>query len=122
MIADCKKRPEIFILEDPIYNSGIMVQFGGDINDLLKEYAKKLKQDVPKKEDNWRGLGNFTAYEHHKGGALWIKNRKDHSTISHECLHATFHVMTRMGMPLVEASEEAWAYYLGWLVKEIHNL
>lgn len=43
------------------------------------------------------------------------------NTIAHECFHIVNHVMTTIGGPLTESSEESWAYLLGYLVEEVTN-
>lgn len=41
------------------------------------------------------------------------------STISHEALHAVTSVLTNKGLPLSVEGDEAYAYYLGWVVEEV---
>ncbi len=40
------------------------------------------------------------------------------SMLSHEAFHATCFVLEDRGLTLSESSEEAYAYYLGWIVSE----
>lgn len=57
--------------------------------------------------------------------ALWFPSNLKPFTalgaaaIAHEALHATHNVMDHVGVKLTDASEEAFAYYLGWLVREM---
>lgn len=40
-------------------------------------------------------------------------------TVAHEAFHATFQLLTKKGMAPSGDSEEAYAYYLEWLTREI---
>jgi hypothetical protein len=42
-----------------------------------------------------------------------------HGLIAHECCHATNDVLFSAGMEHTIESDEAYAYYMGWLVEEI---
>lgn len=53
--------------------------------------------------------------------AIWINPRAGSSTIAHEAFHAAYWVLGDRGLGLTAASEEAWAYYLGWLVRSMVN-
>ena len=39
--------------------------------------------------------------------------------VAHECYHATVCIMSSMGIPICEQTEEAFAYTLGYLTSEI---
>lgn len=41
------------------------------------------------------------------------------STIAHEALHAVTSVMESKGLPLSREGDEAYTYYLGWIVEEM---
>ena len=43
------------------------------------------------------------------------------SVIAHESLHATHHILNRVGISLVPESEEAFTYLLGYLVEQINK-
>lgn len=53
--------------------------------------------------------------------AIWINAHAGSSTIAHEAFHAAFYVLNYAGLGLSESSEEAWAYYIGWLVRGMVN-
>lgn len=95
-----------------------LLQIGGDPNKAIKAYCKKINQPVHVLEDRPR-LGHFFGYENHKNGVIWFHSKKDISTICHECFHAAYHLLTHCGIPLKEDTEEVYAYYQGYLVKEV---
>ena len=41
------------------------------------------------------------------------------SVVAHEAFHATTFVMEHVGITLRDESDEAFAYYLGWLVRNL---
>lgn len=44
-----------------------------------------------------------------------------HSTLSHEIFHATDFVLGAAGLPLIQGTQEAYAYYNGFIHKQILN-
>lgn len=107
-----------FVIDDPIYTASFMVQIGGQINDIVKRYAKALKVDAWDIPNN-RRLGHFACKEWHKGGCVWFKNLKNIGIIAHETLHATCQVMYILQINLNDNSEEIFTYYQQWLINEI---
>lgn len=53
--------------------------------------------------------------------AVWVNPHAGSMTIAHEAFHAAFFVLDGAGLGLTAASEEAWAYYLGWLIRGMVN-
>lgn len=43
------------------------------------------------------------------------------SIVAHEALHVVFNVLQFVGIKLVDPSEEAFCYFLDWIVKEIYS-
>ena len=103
---------------DPIFLAHYLIQIGGDIQKGLEKYSELIGVNSFIVERTNR-KGHFFSHTNHKGGFVWIKDKKDIETVAHEAFHATYHVLTHTGVILKEESEEIFAYYLGWLVKEI---
>lgn len=104
---------------DNIFYASFFVQIGGDINKALKAYCNKIGEPVVRLDPGSRRLGHFFGYENYKNGVIWIRDKKDLKTIAHECLHATYHIMNHMEVPMNEHTEEIWAYYQAYLVGEV---
>lgn len=51
--------------------------------------------------------------------AIWLRPDASLAVVAHEAFHATFYVMEEKGIRLSDASEEAFAYYLEWLMRGI---
>lgn len=109
----------MIVIRDPIYNAEFLFQAGGSLEAVIKKYAKWLDIEVPDTKDHPRREGHFCASETHKGGVIWVKDLRSVNSLAHECLHATYHIMKNMGIMLNDNSEEAYSYYLGWLVETI---
>lgn len=107
------------VIDDPIFAASFMVQKGGNHQKLLDKYCQALMTDRVLIERSERRCGHFFAYDWHKGGCIWISNKCSFGTVTHECLHATYHVMRHMDIELNETSEEVFAYYQMWLVNQI---
>lgn len=43
----------------------------------------------------------------------------DYSILSHECLHATFHLLRKRGMRYSKSSEEAHTYFMDFLIENL---
>ena len=64
--------------------------------------------------------GGFNVYEHNGTEVCFIWSKgKDVSIIAHECMHAVGYVLRRKGIPFNADTDEAYAYLLQFLVKEI---
>lgn len=49
------------------------------------------------------------------------KSVTDYGTLAHEIFHAVTFILTRIGMSLTNESDEAYAYLIGYLTKEIYK-
>lgn len=51
--------------------------------------------------------------------SIWLNPAASIAIVAHEAFHATFYVMERAGVTLTDSSQEAFAYYLEWLMRGI---
>ena len=68
--------------------------------------------------------GRFVGAHHDEHGtlaAIWLRPDAGAGVMSHEALHAVFYVLDNKGLRLCDDSEEAFTYYLQWLMAEIAN-
>jgi hypothetical protein len=63
------------------------------------------------------------CYTFDAGCLIWLpgcpKTPEEHSTLSHEALHAVSHIGAQLGLTLTEASEEWYCYFQSWLVRSV---
>lgn len=76
--------------------------------------------DVKIEADNPARGGYFGFFPERRVALIWFPNAKPLGWIvAHECFHVTSFILREAGLVLSNKSEEAFAYYLGWLVKMI---
>lgn len=65
--------------------------------------------------------GRFSGIKRHglAVALVWVPPDVHVSTAVHELLHMTAWVLTRAGIEFSDTSEEAFAYYIGWLTHEV---
>lgn len=123
------RKRKSFLLKDEIYYSNFLVMAGGDYKQacaqMKRTYERELKNKWPKnfeyseEEIEWDACFMKSPVKSFSG--LWFSDLKPKGhVVTHECYHAMWHVMNTVGIDLnKEASEEAAAYYLSWLVRQI---
>lgn len=119
-----KKKPINFILPLVIYPFDIMVSLGQSDDELkasLKEWGIEWDEIL---EMAPTGLGR-TAMLDGNQTVLRLTNVPvsvtDYGTLAHEIFHAVAFIMDRVGMVLCRQSDEAYAYLIGYVTKEIYK-
>lgn len=103
---------------DDLYRNGLH---------LLVGPAEKAQQWIARHlgardlEDNWE-VGALTFYQEPDIG-IWFprfrpSSAEDLSILAHECFHVTNYTLRPAGLRLTDASQEAYAYHLGWVYRE----
>jgi hypothetical protein len=109
-----------FVVTDPIFDVDYLVQIGGDLNDAIKAFAKRLGVEVWMVETSETTYGHFAAVDPYSCGCIWLKSQESALfTLIHEIEHAVGHAFRKKGIPPCEQTEEVYAYYKEWLAKEI---
>lgn len=115
---------------DPIYRSNFAL-VSCKPEQAPKRLCRVLPGDVAREADvggrmNREGLAGKSGRcccisDTDSGDVLvfWIAAHADVSVIAHEAFHATYWILKRKGLSLDESSEEAYTYFLEWLVREI---
>lgn len=109
---------------EPIYKCHVTLIIGESKEKSLK-YLKKHanRSDL---ENNWEESGAFFCSEWRENKECFfnffivITDRGMHrweSVLAHEALHVTSRILRERGFKLTTASEEAFTYYLTWIVE-----
>lgn len=117
-----------FVIDIPLYNRDLLVVFG-DTEYLAKQVSEAC--DIPLHEvypiiDDIDGRSDGRYYFNVEQGSrfVWMprvpKNPQEYATLAHEIFHAVFGIMDEIGVSPSEDSEEAYAYLIGYLTKEIY--
>lgn len=122
-----RKKIKTFAWSDELYDVTIVL-LRGDGKEALAWMDKKF-EDVSSRE-----CGEFTGaktvwIERPKGCALalwfpsWFSLTDPHhlGVLAHECFHAAEFVLRERGMTLTDASDEAYAYYIAWMFRNIYK-
>lgn len=106
----------------PIYavDRDILIVYGGNSDEADREVSRRTKYPVQRDEDH---LVSGCTYRHQNGWpmAIYVHSLKDHPTIAHEALHATYSICNFVGIPLSDSSEEAYTYLLEYIIREIEK-
>jgi hypothetical protein len=65
--------------------------------------------------------GQFFGFNHEEHGdiaLIWLHPNAGFDTLGHELVHALTSVLAERGLRLSDDSDEAFAYYLAWLIRE----
>lgn len=115
-----KVRGKIFHFNDEVWTSGILVGVGVRYETALKRYCALAGVDPfddkinPGVEARTLAIGNI------KNCLLWFKDRKPApDLIAHEAVHASYYLLKLSGLRFTDRTEEAFAYHVAWLVREI---
>jgi hypothetical protein len=107
------------ILHDPIYDTDILIQHGGTLKSAVAHYCKKVDVALWDIEENECRIGHTFAHEPYRTCGIWFREGATAGIIAHECFHATYHILSNVGLILSGESEESFAYYLQWLTAEV---
>ena len=119
-----KPKPHVFVISDPIFITDHLICCGTTYRfafDRFKRLLEKQKYTLTLTFEDVRSttMGRSTM-SGHKPTCLWFRDRTPGGgVVAHECLHATYNVLGLSGVSLSDSSEETYAYYLDWMVREI---
>lgn len=104
-----------------MYRQKFHVSFGGTLEDACHTFKFDYDKDLQHCEA-------LTLTEEHGRTQkpvilLWFRDENPKpGVVAHECFHAVVSSLRERGMSLSAKSEEAYAYYLDWLVDKVHSL
>lgn len=119
-----KKRSLNAVIPLVVYPFDVMISFGQSDRDL-RIALKKLGTE-------WDGILEMgettmgrTVLMPNNATVLRLKNIPQSCTeygfLAHEIFHAVTFILNRIGMSLTEQSDEAYAYLIGYITKEIYK-
>ena len=126
-----KQKKHIHEVVTDVYNACLWVFFGSvdECADAMREHKveERTIKDWRKHIDDFNGCnGLFTHNEEANISLLWLPDVPttvgEYGTLVHEIEHYVFYLFNRIGMEHTEASDEAYAYMLGYIFREIDNI
>lgn len=123
MAAKKRGKKDFLLIEGTVYPFDVLVTTEGH-GDVLEHIANK-GYDLSEEEKSlleMEGVGRTTML---KGGQVVIRLRKEKTkigidvpTLSHEISHATYFILSRIGIKHTDESDEAFAYLNGYFMKK----
>ena len=132
-MAKTTKKIKEYKFYDPAYRVNISYLIGGSVEELIalvKErhpngqmYSFDKKWDWTEDADTTDAYQFHVAELHGKGEVfyLWILE-KDNYLFSHELYHLVGDILCNRGLEYVMQSEEAFAYYFGYIAESAYKL
>lgn len=124
-IVKSTKKLQTFTWPDELYDTTVVLLRGK--GDEAVAYLDKTFGDMRDE------LGTFTGaktvwIERDKGTAIalwfpswWHADDAQYlSVLAHECFHAAEFVLRARGMKLTDESDEAYAYYIAWMFRNVY--
>ena len=111
-----------FIIEYQIYPFALYVSFGQEDAEVVKQ----LKKQGVRTPDDFKVLGNGRCIMYSEGATMIRmhtipKSPSAYGILQHEIFHAVDFLFNRIGIKLDESSNEAYAYLIEYLTKEIYK-
>lgn len=85
----------------------------------LKETLKLDKHLESIKEED--GIENFSGLYVDGLQFILLEEGVDVGVVAHECFHATYDILKGRGIEINDSTEEAYAYLLGFLTKQVNK-
>jgi hypothetical protein len=109
----------IFSITDPLYKQEVTVLIG-DHQDYFSYCKKRFSIDEILGPTTVGHLMHYSSEVTGEAFIVWVKETTDLvefvNTLTHELMHATFAVLNFLGFKPHAASEEAYTYYMGFLL------
>ena len=106
---------------DPIYRTDFLL-FSCTFEDMQAWTRRALDVDLARSQKAW----GSTYWIHDRSVmVIWLNSAESapvaawNGLIAHEAMHATNNVLLNAGLQHTNESDEAYAYYTGWLVEEM---
>lgn len=114
-VMNKKSKPIRTTIHCSLYCLTWFAQRGGEEQDALNWYAKKMKAEPYKLSSTDFKLGSFTYLVAERDALFWFKNTAGTGVVIHEVMHSMVRLATLLEVKIGEKTDEVFAYYAGWL-------
>jgi hypothetical protein len=101
---------------EPIYGTRVLFLLGGKSSEAAQAAQKWMFRKEP--FDDARDDRGCSYRDDNGHFAIWLRCASDISTLAHEAAHVGIWLMERIGLTINSETDEAFAYYVDWLVRE----
>jgi hypothetical protein len=116
--------PRHFVIEDDVFHIPIVCVWGVTAKEFAEFTLRKFGLVVD--ADTLSGDGVFVSATHEGRdiGIVGFPHKftgtpHEYAMLAHECLHATIEMLGSRGLKLKDASEEAYTYYMDYLIETL---
>mgnify|MGYP001582987741 FL=1 len=116
---------KLFVVKLVIYPYDVMIYFGKNQEPLYKELSKYISSsEIQQLREKQITRGDSVMFNN---GASLIRmpnvprSINDLATLNHEVFHVVFFILQEIGIKLVPQSDEAFAYLIEYINKEIYK-
>lgn len=111
-------------IKDPVYKCSITLLFREKKDKVLSYLSRNAKRNDM--ESRWNSGSGFFCNEWYEGMDnqfnffIVITDKGEYkweAVLAHESLHVTSRILRERGLELTDESEEAFTYYLGWIIE-----
>lgn len=114
------RKPKSWLIHNEVYSYTLCLRLDDDLRRGTAWVNRKLGTDFEPHGEYV--LGRTFMEEGNADNAILFLGLPGSSTIAHEAFHSVKHVMFHRGMrKLTGSNEEAYAYLLGWTVRQINE-
>ena len=106
-------------IKEPVYESYFWLVWDCDIHQLKEWILKHYKWEMEIRQ-GFQHMGKTITIEtdKHISWIIWINDRKNFETLSHELFHMTRQTLQTLGIPLNEDTDEVYAYLFSCYIRE----
>lgn len=112
-------------INDIVNNFEWNIYVGPHLQPAIDDLTKSLNINPQWTVDEYPGrIGHFFAYKPYRVGGIWFEKppKAEPGLVAHECFHAVMYLVEMLESKITEEQEEFVAYYLGFLVDQVHKL
>lgn len=115
------KNKHSFIVPWITYPFDVMINVGTTTEDVIKKITKLGYElnDIEKKKLEMHGVGRTVMLD--GGQTIIILKKYDQAIMAHEIFHAVCMLFDKIGINFSEDSDEAYAYAIEYLTREVNR-
>jgi len=109
---------EVITLNGGTYDIDVTVIVTADTEKAMEFVVENTTSSITSEDF----VASGTTFSDEEGNIIvWLSSAQDKGVISHELLHATISIMSWVGIPFNESTEESYAYELQYLTNQFYK-
>jgi hypothetical protein len=109
---------QVITLDGGTYDIDVTVIVTADTEKAMEFVVENTTSSITSEDF----VASGTTFSDEQGNIIvWLSSAQDKGVISHELLHATISIMSWVGIPFNESTEESYAYELQYLTNQFYK-